>query len=226
MTKPQKIVATGLWGLLTIAMVALIASGTGARSSNSDPDPVFTATTRIVQPELPPIYLPDFALTDQSNQPFLASQLHGRPAILSFIFTRCQGPCPAMTTKLSTLQPELDKKIQLISFTVDPDHDTPAVLAEYAATHHADLTRWRFLTGPKETIYSIASELKLAALPADADNPIIHSTRFILLDPAGKAHGYFDYDDAAKLADLVQQANTLAASLPASAPTTAEGAAK
>ena len=217
MTKPQKIFATGLWGLLTIAMVALIASGTGARTPSPDPA-LATAEPRVVEPELPPFYLPDFALTDQSNQPFTASQLRGRPAIVSFIFTRCQGPCPAMTTALSGLQSSLDKRVALVSFTVDPDYDTPAVLNEYAKTHRADLSRWHFLTGPRDTIYSISNELKLAAVAADSTNPIIHSSRFILLDPAGKVRGYFDYDDAAKLASLAQQANALAAALPPSAP--------
>jgi protein SCO1/2 len=117
-----------------------------------------------------------------------------------------------MTQKMSTLQSSIpDSRVQLVTFTVDPERDTPAVLKQYAKEHDADESRWHFLTGDKDAIFALARGMLLTALPAQADTPIMHSEKFVLVDGAGKIRKYYDSKDPADLARLTADAARLAA---------------
>lgn len=107
----------------------------------------------------PKIALPEygvvspFTLTAQTGQPFDGEkQLRGSVWVADFIYTTCPGPCPRMTSQMRRLQQAVDKNVKLVSYTVDPARDTPAVLAEYAKVHHASPANWYFLTGPVSTL--------------------------------------------------------------------------
>jgi protein SCO1/2 len=93
--------------------------------------------------------LPDFRLTDQQGRTVTAVDLHGRVAAVNFIYTRCPLPdiCPRLSANFAALQRRFGDRVLLLSITVDPDYDTPAVLAEYARRWSADPGGWRFLTG-------------------------------------------------------------------------------
>jgi protein SCO1 len=93
--------------------------------------------------------LPDFRLTDQQGRTVTAGDLHGRVAAVNFIYTRCPLPdiCPRLSANFAALQRRFGDRVLLLSITVDPDYDTPAVLAEYARRWSADPGGWRFLTG-------------------------------------------------------------------------------
>lgn len=139
--------------------------------------------------------VPEFRLTDQNGQPFGSAQLKGKIWIADFIFTLCPGPCPMISSRMSELQkPLANTDVHLVSVSVDPEHDTPAVLRGYAEKLQAQPLRWDFLTGSKEAIYDLSRNgFKLAVSDgsAEAGTPV-HSTRLILVDRHGTIRGYYD----------------------------------
>jgi cytochrome oxidase Cu insertion factor (SCO1/SenC/PrrC family) len=99
--------------------------------------------------------VPPFQLTNQDGKPFGSSNLAGKIWIADFIYSTCPGPCPMISTRMSEMQKPLEKTdVHFVSFTVDPDKDTPERLREYATQLHAAPGRWDFLTGPKSEMYN------------------------------------------------------------------------
>lgn len=159
--------------------------------------------------------IPDFALTDQNGKTFPARQLRGHVWIAAFIFTRCNGPCPAITRNLRDLQQSIpNPKVQFVAFSVDPVHDTPAVLQAYARNTSTNGIRWHFLTGDSAVISQVARAMELAILPASATAPIVHSTKLVLVDPQMRIAGYYDGTDPKSLDRLATDASTLAGYIP------------
>jgi len=139
--------------------------------------------------------VPSFQLVNQDGQPFSSNQLAGKIWIADFIFTACPGPCPMISSRMSELQKPLEKTdVHLISFSVDPEKDTPEVLRGYAEKLHAQTLRWDFLTGPKATIYDLSKNgFKLAASDGSEEAGVpVHSTRMVLVDRHGEIRGYYD----------------------------------
>lgn len=160
---------------------------------------------RRAQPPLPVIAsVREFQLTNQSGAAFSLSDLRGKVWIADIIFTRCPGPCAMMTRHMSALQSQLPQREQIgfLSLTADPAYDQPAVLKKYAETYGADPARWVFLTGPKTNLYRLAIEslkLSVAENPEDTagklEDMFIHSTRFVVLDRAGRVRAFVDGAD-------------------------------
>lgn len=139
--------------------------------------------------------VPAFQLTNQDGQPFGSSQLAGRIWIADFVFTSCPGPCPMISSRMSELQKPLrDTDVHLVSFTVDPDKDTPEVLRGYADKLHAQPNRWDFLTGPKTALYDISRHgFKLGVSDGSEEAGVpVHSTRMVLVDRKGAIRAYYD----------------------------------
>ena len=192
-----------LWGVLALAMAGSLLF-------------YFIRSKPSIRPEhtaAPSAYgrVPDFTLTDAQNQPFGAAALHGRVWVADFIFTSCAGQCPLMTEQMRLLQQRLPAPVQMVSITVDPDRDTPAVLARYAAEHGAQPGRWHFLTGDKTIIQNLAMKgFHLGyAEGGPKEEPIVHSVRLILVDSQGEIRGTYDGIDPASLDRLVQDAKML-----------------
>jgi cytochrome oxidase Cu insertion factor (SCO1/SenC/PrrC family) len=142
------------------------------------------------EPDLPVLAaVPGFDLVDQNGRSLSNKDLLGKSWIADFIFTRCAGPCPVMTETMSGLQDEIPADVAFVSFSLDPGYDTPERLKEYARKYGADPERWIFLTGDREAIHSIPRSLKLI-LDTDGD-PIIHSSRYLLVDPEGQIRGWY-----------------------------------
>jgi cytochrome oxidase Cu insertion factor (SCO1/SenC/PrrC family) len=118
-----------------------------------------------------------------------------------------------MTEKMKKLQDAVPaKNVQLVSFTVDPERDTPAVLKQYAKRFNADESRWHFLTGAKDTMFSTFKGLNLSATPAQDGRPIDHAEQFLLVDGQGRVRGIYHSKDDDKLKQLARDAATLAGS--------------
>jgi protein SCO1 len=150
--------------------------------------------------------VPAFQLTNQSGQPFGSAQLAGKVWIGDFIYTTCPGPCPMISSRMSELQKPLEKTdVHLVSFSVDPDKDTPEVLRAYAEKLQAEPGRWDFLTGPKFVIYKLSHDgFKLAVSDgSDARGIPVHSTRMVLVDRHGQIRGYYDATEADAITKLV-----------------------
>ncbi len=104
--------------------------------------------------------VPDFSLLERNGQPVTKADLLGKVWIAGFIFTRCVEECPLLSSRMAKLQDALatEDDVRLVSISVDPEHDTPAVLTRYAAGFGAHPQRWLFLTGDKTHIYKLARE--------------------------------------------------------------------
>src|SRR5713226_1613387 len=99
----------------------------------------------------------DFSLQERSGQTVRGSDLAGKVWVAAFIFTRCAGPCSQVSGTMARLQNDLagHEGVVQVSFTVDPEYDTPKVLHDYADRFGADPERWLFLTGPRDQLYSL-----------------------------------------------------------------------
>jgi protein SCO1/2 len=139
--------------------------------------------------------LPTFQLTNQEGESYGSAQLAGKIWIADFIFTTCRGPCPIISSRMSELQKPLkDTDVHLVSFTVDPDKDTPDVLRDYAGRLQAQSGRWDFLTGSKASIYEISKNgFKLGISDGSEELGVpVHSTLMVLVDRKGVIRGYYD----------------------------------
>lgn len=156
--------------------------------------------------------VPSFELTNQDGQPFGSRQLAGKIWIADFIFTSCPGPCPMVSSRMSELQKPLEKTdVHLVSFSVDPEKDTPKVLRGYAEKLDAQPARWDFLTGSKSTIYELSKNgFKLAVSDGseEAGGPV-HSTRMVLVDRHGEIRGYYEATAADAVTKLIADTNHL-----------------
>lgn len=188
-----------IWSLLVAALVVVIAAA---------------AIQRVRRPEPPPVLgrVPEFTLTNRDGRTIRNRDLAGQPWIADFIFTRCPASCPMMTARLAKLNGELpdDLPVRLVSISVDPENDTPAVLQRYAESFKAP-ARWLFLTGGRDTIHRLSKEgfklgIEVAPPPVGNDGkpvePILHSTRFVLVDGEGRIRGYYDAFDEESMAKL------------------------
>jgi protein SCO1/2/putative membrane protein len=154
-----------------------------------------------------------FRLQERSGHAVTNDDLADRVAIVSFIFTRCPLSCPRISGIMRGLQDRLaGTDVLLVSITVDPDHDTRAVLSAYAQRFGAAPDQWWFLTGPKATIYALIQDrFKLSVMEQPAADPamgvesIAHSDRLALVD-RGRIVGLFESDDPAVVSALAGQA--------------------
>jgi protein SCO1/2 len=156
--------------------------------------------------------VPEFQLVNQDGQPFGSANLRGKIWIADFIYSTCPGPCPMISTRMSELQKPLAKTdVQLVSFSVDPEKDTPDVLRSYAEHLEADTARWHFLTGTKNAVYSLIRDgFKLAVVDPGAASPqLVHSTRVALVDRHGAIRGYYDATEADAVTKLLADTSHL-----------------
>lgn len=138
--------------------------------------------------------IPSFQLTAQDGKLFDSHLLHGKVWVADFIYTSCPGPCPMMSSRMRQVQTATAglPDVRLVSFTVDPAHDTPPVLAEYSRHFLAQPDRWFFLTGEQSRL----NDLGLNAFHLNAvDGKFDHSTRFALVDREGRIRGYYAFGD-------------------------------
>jgi cytochrome oxidase Cu insertion factor (SCO1/SenC/PrrC family) len=156
--------------------------------------------------------VPVFQLTNQNGQPFGSAQLSGKIWIADFIYTTCPGPCPMISNRMSELQKPLEKTdVHLVSFSVDPEKDTPEVLRGYAEKLQAESGRWDFLTGAKSAVFKVSQDgFKLAVSDgSDAQGIPVHSTRLVLIDRHAQIRGYYDATEPEAITKLLADTNHL-----------------
>ena len=139
--------------------------------------------------------LPDCALTDARGQALRLHDFRGRALAFTFIFTRCPLPdyCPLMNRHLSAVQAALTTgeaaNWQLLSLSFDPDYDTPARLAAYAAPYQPDPAHWTFATGRAAEVRALGTVFGLAF--ANTGTPLEHNLRTVVVDAAGRVQRVF-----------------------------------
>ncbi len=201
-----------LVGLLLVVLSGLGAAGIWAaratlQGRRTQPPP---ASGVLVMSDAAARTVPDFSLVDQQGRAVTRDDLKGQVWVADFFFTHCPAQCPMMTERMAKLQRVLPQgaPVKLVSITVDPEQDSPEVLAEYAKKYGAEEGRWIFLTGDKQAIIRLANEGFL--LPA-GDNPNDHSLRLTLVDRSGRIRGYYDSSDDRSVAELQRRLKELAA---------------
>lgn len=170
-------------------------------------------------PSLPRLLeVPDFELTSASGAVVRAGDLRGKVWVADFVFTRCTGPCPLMSQRFRNLQDRLKAegltatgRVRLVSFSVDPEYDTPEVLSRYAEEWGADPELWWFLTGDPDYVFPLLREgFKVTAQrEGSGSHNILHSTNFLLVDQAGWVRRIADYDEDGLEASLVRDIRRL-----------------
>ena len=179
--------------------------------------------------------VPDFALVERNGRQVSLEDLRGKVWLANFIYTACTETCPLQSLEMSRLQQDFADApdARFVSITVDPDHDTPAALAEYARRYRADPARWLFLTGSKAAIYALATDgFKLGVTDIEAARGsrlgglmspasafashgskglILHSLRLVLVDRAAQIRAYHRPDDPESLTRLRKNLRALLA---------------
>lgn len=164
--------------------------------------------------ELPKLWdAPQFEFASQTGRALRHDELRGQVWIANFIFTQCTSICPTMTAKMVLLQRNLGApQLRFVSFSVDPENDTPAVLKEYAEVWRPGETRWWLLATDAENLARVAKGFGVTVQKTDdVDDPILHSNRFFLVDPRGLIRGAYLSDDEEAIERLIDDTNRLLA---------------
>lgn len=192
-TKALILIGLVTFVLLNASLMGLyLLSGAGLAPGSADALPVIAT-------------LPDFSLTSDKGTTIDNNALAGKVWIADFIFTSCSGPCPVMTRSMAAVAKklELHPEVNFVSISVDPETDTPEVLARYGEKFGANPERWHFLTGTVDAIQQLAVK---GFMIGSVDDPVIHSTKFCLVDQKGQIRGYFTGTDEAETDQLIAAA--------------------
>lgn len=159
---------------------------------------------------------PAFAFPDQHGQTVTLQSLRGKVWVANFIFTTCRTICPLLTAKMGQLQRRLEGvDARFVSFSVDPEHDTPEALRAYAAQWRPDEQRWSLLATGAQTLPPLVNGFRVVARKSDADaavDPILHSSVFLLIDAQGQVRGAYDSERPEQFGRLEGDVRTLARS--------------
>lgn len=158
--------------------------------------------------------VPSFQFKNQFGKDFSSQSLNGKIVVADFFFTTCPGICPKMTTQLSRVQEAFKENtdFRIVSFTVDPERDSVEALKRYADEFKADPTVWTFLTGNKDSIYTIAQKGFFVSALKDTSQALpdfIHSDKLILIDKRGWIRGYYNGTDRKDVDRLIREIQVL-----------------
>ncbi len=157
---------------------------------------------------------PEFDLIDQRGAKLSSEDLENKVYVAAFFFSSCRGPCPVINANMARLHKQFSKypRVRFLSISVDPQTDTPEVLADYARKFvDPNDSSWSFLTGQKDKIYTLVTEGFKVGL---SGNPPIHTTRAVLVDQSAKIVGFYDATDSAKVKELGKDISALLSKAP------------
>jgi len=143
---------------------------------------------------------PGFALINQDGDKFSQADVKGKVWLVSFVFTTCNGTCPATTHRIGQIQAALKEKgllkggqVKLVSITLDPARDTPEVMRGYMKLYDADPAGWSFLTGQPEQVKKVHEAWGVWTKPA-ANGQLDHPSRIFLVDKKGRIREIYHLD--------------------------------
>ena len=168
-------------------------------TSAAEPDANLDSATNPVSEARPGDEVPNYGLVNQDGKRIKLYNYRGKALLLTFIFTRCPQPeyCTLMSDNFSKIdgalqkKPDIFQKTHLLSISIDPEYDTPAVLRSYGAAHtgkYSDETfnHWEFAGGTKDEVKGIAQFFGLHYYAAE--DQIVHDLRTVIIDPNGRVH--------------------------------------
>jgi protein SCO1/2 len=159
------------------------------------------------------VQLPQFQLRDQNDRAFTDQSLRGHAWVANFIFTSCTQTCPKLTARMKDVQRNLaddpaGKMVKIVSFTVDPENDTPSVLKAYAEKNGADPSRWFFVTGDVEAVkQTVTGGFKMTAERVKKganEYDILHGNWFAYGDKTGSIRGFSQVESEQEAADVAR----------------------
>ena|ERR1035437_5975141 len=157
--------------------------------------------------------VPAFSFINQNFKPISQEFVKDKIWVADFFFTRCTTICPKMSNHLEKVQKEFAFRsdFKLISFTCDPERDTPEKLRNYASEYNADTTQWQFATGDKQSLYHFARKgLNVVATDGDGGpDDFIHSQNLVLVDKQGYVRGYYDGTNEQAVQQLIKDIKKL-----------------
>lgn len=159
----------------------------------------------------------DFSFLDQNNKVITAEVVKDKIWVAEYFFTTCTTICPIMNEEMKNIQKAFakDEEVKILSFTVDPDVDTPERLKEYAENHDYVEGQWYFVSGSKERLYDFARKSVFVLKPAEAQNlgdagsDFIHTNNFVLVDYKGRIRGYYDGTNTKEVQQLIEDIQLL-----------------
>ncbi|WP_242927070.1 SCO family protein [Pontibacter vulgaris] len=156
--------------------------------------------------------VPSFKFVSQQGQSITEKQLAGGIYVANFFFATCPDVCKKMSSQMVRVQEafENNPSVKLVSYTVNPEHDSVEVLANYAAMYGAMPGKWFFLTGEREKIYELAKKgFYLPVQQVAGQQDFIHSEKFMLVDKEQHVRGIYDGTDPAEVDRLITEINVL-----------------
>lgn len=175
-----------------------------------------TATRGSLKVQLPVLStVPAFSFVDQGGAPLGSAQLSGKIWVANFIFTRCPNICPKFTAKMGTLQDRSKEQLPeltLVSFTVDPENDTPEVLAAYGQKFRADFSRWHFLRGDRPELERVIRDGMLQPMDRGDGkdlNTVVHGSYFALIDEKLQVRGVYRFSEPGAVDEVIRDARLL-----------------
>jgi protein SCO1/2 len=172
--------------------------------------PVVKSMTRVLPPELPVLFqVPEFSLTNEYSESFGSKNLRGKIYLANFLFTTCPSTCPALVLQMKKVQKRvrgLGQKVAIVSFTVDPENDSPEVLKRYALKNRYNPYIWSWLTGEKSDLKDLLVDGFKVPMGDGEDFigkvdgvdvslfDIAHTNKIVLVDVIGRVRGYYSTD--------------------------------
>jgi protein SCO1/2 len=158
-----------------------------------------------------------FTLTNQQNQLVGSGTVKGKIHVADFFFARCPGICPKMSSQLQRVQDTFmeDPEVLILSFSVDPEHDSVEALHQYAEQYGVKPDKWHLLTGDKATIYQLAKTSYFVTAKednmrsADLEDQFVHTDKFVLVDPKGVIRGFYNGTDPEEVDKLILEIKIL-----------------
>jgi protein SCO1/2 len=175
----------------------------------------------MVDPELARIgyghTIGNFSFLDQNGNVFTQEQVKGKVYVVEYFFTTCGTICPKMNAQMQRIQQAYkgSKKVEILSFTVNPKTDNVEQLKRYALDHEANDQQWHFLTGKQEKLYHLARTSFFVLKPAEVENQgdegsdFIHTNNFVLVDQSGRIRGYYDGTSTKEVNHLIKDIQLL-----------------
>ncbi|MBL7665606.1 MAG: SCO family protein [Bacteriovoracaceae bacterium] len=165
--------------------------------------PIYRSLNRELPAELPVMSaVPTFQMQDENGKSFGSADLKGKVYIANFHFTNCPSVCPELMKTLQKIQNRLrgvGQAVAIVSFTVDPEHDTSKVLFAKARDLNANPFVWKFLTAPKKEMEALllnGFKVPMGEMEKQDVNmyDIAHTVKLVLVDIQGNIRGYYDTD--------------------------------
>jgi protein SCO1/2 len=147
-----------------------------------------------------------FSGVTSTKKQFSNNDLKDIPSVVYFMFTTCKGPCPIINKQTETLLTEIPNPVRFVAITVDPETDTEDKLLEYSKTFTFKDSSWIFVRTHPDSLRSVAVKNFMVG---DMESPMVHSTRYILVDKNAKIRGYYDGLDSKAIEKLKQDLQLL-----------------